>query len=92
MNFSELQEEWKKDCKIDNSDLAAESANCPQLHSKYYKIYSTEKLLLKKLESDMKVLELDKYEFYTQGPTEEQHKKGWKLPPKGVIIKSEVDN
>jgi len=38
----------------------------------------------------MKQLKLDKLEFYVDGPTEEQIEKGWKLPPKGRILKSDA--
>jgi hypothetical protein len=49
-------------------------------------------LRLRKYELDLKKLRLEKYEFYTQGPTEETHAKGWHLPPIGKVIKSEVNN
>jgi hypothetical protein len=38
----------------------------------------------------MKQLKLDKYEFLTQGPNEETKDRGWKLPPKGMILKSDI--
>jgi hypothetical protein len=38
----------------------------------------------------MKQLKLDKYEFLTQGPNEETKDKGWKLPPKGMILKGDI--
>jgi hypothetical protein len=38
----------------------------------------------------MKQLKLDKWEFYTQGPTEETRDKGWELPAKGLILKQEM--
>ena len=28
--------------------------------------------------------------FYTQGPSEETNKKGWELPAKGMILKSDI--
>jgi hypothetical protein len=47
-------------------------------------------MILRKQESDMKQLKLDKYEFLTQGPNEETKEKGWKLPPKGMILKGDL--
>jgi hypothetical protein len=47
-------------------------------------------MLLRKFESDMKQLKLAKYEFYTMGPTEETQDKGWQLPPRGMILKSDI--
>jgi hypothetical protein len=38
----------------------------------------------------MKQLKLDKYEFLTQGPNEETKDKGWRLPPKGMVLKSDI--
>jgi hypothetical protein len=38
----------------------------------------------------MKQLKLDKYEFYTQGPSEESKIKGWVMPAKGLILKSDI--
>lgn len=91
MKFEDLQAEWDKDCVIEKDKLDHASINTPVLHSKYYKYYIIERNLLKRLEADLKSFELEKTEFYTQGPTKEQHDKGWELPAKGLIIKSEVD-
>ena len=38
----------------------------------------------------MKTLKLQKYEFYTQGPSKETQDKGWELPGKGMILKQEM--
>jgi hypothetical protein len=38
----------------------------------------------------MKQLKLEKYEFYTQGPNEETQAKGWRIPAKGLILKSDI--
>jgi hypothetical protein len=38
----------------------------------------------------LKVLKKDKYEFYTQGPTEETHNLGWRLPPIGKILRTDA--
>lgn len=92
MTLEELHEEWNKDCQIDRTELGNEAIKIPQLHSKYYKIYSAARLQHRKLESEFKALKLEKYEFYTMGPTEETEEKGWKLPPRGMILKAEVNN
>jgi hypothetical protein len=92
MTIEELQAEWDKDTQIDRTELGQEAIKIPQLHSKYYKIYSTSRLQLRKWESEFKVLKLEKYEFYTMGPTEDTEEKGWKLPPRGAILKAEVNN
>ena len=92
MKFEDLQSEWDKDCKIDRTDLTAESLKTPTLTSKYYKYYVRERFILKKLETELAVLSLEKREFYTQGPSKEQLEKGWNMPPKGMILKNEVEH
>ncbi len=90
MTIDEILEKWQVDVKIDKTELGDEALNIPKLHHKYYQIYVKEKLILRKQESEMKQLKLDKYEFFTQGPNEETKNKGWKLPPKGMILKSDM--
>lgn len=90
MNIDEIMYEWKIDSEIDVTELADESIKIAKLHQKYYEYLIKEKLLFKKTESDLKILKLEKYEFYTQGHNEETLKKGWELPSKGMVIKSEI--
>lgn len=90
MKLEAIFEEWKKDSEIDMTELAHESIKIPKLHHKYFQIYSTEKMLLRKYEAEMKTLKLDKYEFYTQGPSKESNEKGWVLPARGMILKQEM--
>lgn len=90
MTIDEILENWQQDSKIDRTELGDEALNIPKLHHKYYQIYVKEKMILRKQESEMKQLKLDKYEFLTQGPNEETKDKGWKLPPKGMILKGDI--
>lgn len=91
MLLENIQEYWEQDSQIDRMNLAEESLKIPKLHSKYYKILIQEALQLKKYDSDLKVLKLEKFEFYTQGPSKETHQKGWEMPLSGRILKSEVN-
>ena len=90
MKLEEIFEEWKKDSQIDRTELGEESLKIPKLHHKYHQVYSSEKLLLRKLEAEYKKLKLEKYEFLTQGPSEETREKGWDLPAKGLILKADI--
>ena len=90
MNIDEIMVLWETDTKIDKTELGDESLNIPKLHSKYYNILIRERLSLRKLESELKQLKLDKYEILTQGPNEETRDKGWRLPPKGMVLKSDI--
>lgn len=90
MKIEEILELWEVDSKIDRTEIGNEAVVIPKLHHKYYSIYITEKLLLRKQEAEFKQLKLDKYEFLTQGPNEETKDKGWRLPPKGMVLKTDV--
>jgi hypothetical protein len=78
MTLDEIQTLWSKDAPVDRTDLASEASRIPQLHSKYFKIFSTERLLLKKLEQESKQLWKDLWEYY-QGnfDYEELKERGW---------------
>lgn len=90
MKLESIFELWEQDSKINREILDAESLALSTLHHKYHKIYTNERLVLRRLESELKQLKLEKFEFYTQGPTKETMEKGWKLPPIGKIIRSDA--
>lgn len=90
MKLEDIQDEWGRDCRIDRSELGAESLRTPELHHKYFKLLSAERLRLRALEEDQKRLRREKHELYSQGPSKEQAAAGARLPPKGVVLKSEV--
>jgi hypothetical protein len=89
MKIEEIVELWKEDSNIDRTELGDEAIKIPKLHHKYYEIFIKERLQLRYFESEMKQLKLDKYEFYTQGPNEDTPS-FWKLPPKGMILKTDI--
>jgi len=78
MTLEEIQALWSKDAPVDRTDLASEASRIPQLHSKYFKIFSQERLLYKKLEQESKQLWKDLWEYY-QGnfDYEELKERGW---------------
>lgn len=90
MKIEDISTHWEKDSDIDKTELADEALKIPKLHHKYYQFYVTEKMLLRTYESQLKQLKLDKYEFFSQGPNEETQSKGWKLPAKGLILKTDI--
>ena len=90
MKIEEIFEHWNEDSQIDRTELGDESLKIPKLHHKYYQIYVNERMLLRKFEHELKQLKLEKYEFFSQGPNEETQAKGWKLPAKGIILKSDI--
>lgn len=90
MKLESIFELWEQDSHVDRNVLDEEALKLSKLHHKYHKIYTNERMLLRKYEAELKTLKLDKYEFYTQGPTQETQTKGWQLPAIGKIIRSDV--
>lgn len=82
---------WEQDCVISRDNLDDESLKVSKLHQKYHTIYTNERLVLRDLEFKLKTLRLEKFEFYTQGPTKETVQKGWQLPPIGKILKADAN-
>ena len=89
MKIEEIEGEWVKDSKIDIADLGNEALKIPQLHSKYFKMYTKERLRLKSLNFEMKKLRLEKHEFFLLGPTEDTPE-SWELPPQGKPLKADI--
>jgi hypothetical protein len=86
MQLEELNEMWAKDAKIDEAQLGQEAIKIPQLHNKYYTIYSKEALRMRKYKSDLKELEHAKYEWYTGTMAEEDMKaRGWRPNPLKIL-------
>ncbi len=65
MNLEKIQEMWEKDSVIDPDNLHDESLKIPQLHSKYYTIYNTIKLLREKATDTYNRIRLERYKYYT---------------------------
>ena len=64
MKLEDIQNLWEKDCDIDRTELGEESLKISQLHSKYFKLFSSERLLFKKLDKDYKDMYRTKFEYY----------------------------
>lgn len=91
MELEKIESMWLIDSKIDRTDLATESLKISELHNKYYKIFSREKLLLKKMQSDSTILKKTKWEYYNgKISPEELREIGWDSFDKRVM-KSDID-
>jgi hypothetical protein len=90
MKLEDIFAEWEKDSTIDPLEFTNESVKTSKLHHKYLRWLADERLLLKKYQSDLKQLELDKHEFYTLGPTPETKDLGWKMPARGMVLKQDL--
>jgi hypothetical protein len=91
MNIEELIDEWDKDSEINLGKLDEMEVQKEKLHSKYFRHYLKEKMILNKLHTDFKILYKDKRIMYLEGPSHEDWKEGKKLPPRGIIMKHDVN-
>ena len=65
MNLEKIQEMWEADSKIDIDNLHDESIRIPQLHQKYYTLYTTIKLLRTKCLDTLNKTRLERYNYYS---------------------------
>ena len=65
MTLEELQQQVDRDFKLDDTELDTESTKIPLLHNKYLQHYNKFSLLLKKAEYEHKVMQRQKWEYYT---------------------------
>ena len=56
---------WEADSKIDIDNLHDESLKIPQLHQKYYTLYTTIKLLRTKCNDTLAKTRLERYNYYS---------------------------
>lgn len=90
MKLEDIQVLWEKDCNIDRTELGEESLKISQLHSKYFKLYSSERLLLKKMDKDYKDLYKTKFEYYNGVLSHDELKQhGWE-PFSLKVLKSDL--
>lgn len=93
-NLENIIEMWKKDSVIDEMNLGDASRESAKLHSKYLELYSVNKLKLRKLELDFKVLLRDKWSHYNgKLSKEEMDEKGWDYDPLNglTVLKGDMD-
>lgn len=86
MDIAEIHDLWDQDSKIDPTDLGTASLIIPQLHAKYMRLYTTEKLTLKKMEQGHKELVRLKWEYYGGTLDEETlSENGWRPNPLKIL-------
>lgn len=90
MKLDDIQTQWERDSCIDRTELGEESLRIPQLHSKYYKIYSDERMVLRALERSLSVLKHKKHEYFNGTISQEAlNSEGWE-PNQLKILKSDI--
>ena len=92
MNIEQLQEEWDKDCQIDDNYLGEQSTATPKLHSKYVKFLVGVKLKHTKLNADYNMLRKNKFRYYRgEMGREELTNLGWAQWQGVKPLKNEMD-
>ena len=64
MNIGELFEAWEQDSVFERDLITEESIKVPQLHSKWMKMLSTERMRLKSVQFQYKEMYRIKHEYY----------------------------
>jgi len=92
MKLNEIQEAWKQDSFIDETNLGKAASRTPQLHAKYLNLLSTARLQARKAEADYQRLRRTKYRYFRGELTrDELDELGW-VQYQGVKpIKNEMD-
>ena len=65
MNLEKILEMWEADSNIDMDNLHDESIKVPQIHQKYYTLYTTIKLMLARSEDLYSKVKLERHNYYT---------------------------
>jgi len=91
MTLDDIRKELQRDMVLDDAALDLESLKIPQLHSKYLNFLMDERLALRKLETDYRVLLRAKWEYYTGKMSQEElTARGWE-PFALKILRNDLD-
>jgi hypothetical protein len=92
MKLEDIQNDWAKDCVVDQTNLGHESTRNALLHSKYINKLSNVKLLLRKAEVDYLKLRKDKYRYFKGEMTKDElAERGWFQYQGRVPLKTEME-
>ena len=92
MKLEEIQELWNRDREIDYTELGTESIRIPQIHDKYLKIYTDERIKLRGLEFELSKLVRAKTDWYAGRMSQEDlEERGWDQF-QGRLLKNEISN
>ena len=92
MKLEEIQELWHRDSEIDYTELGTESIRIPQIHDKYLKIFTDERIRLKGVEFELSKMVRIKTEYYSGKMSQEElEERGWDQYL-GRLLKNEIAN
>lgn len=91
MKLEDIRKMVEEDSIIDDTELDIESLKIPQLHNKYLNLYHDEKLVLSKIDSDLKKVIKVKWEYYTGKLDEDDLEELGLEPFQFKILKQDLD-
>lgn len=92
MNHEELIEQWKTDCRFDNTKLAEEMYRQPMLHAKYLEILQSYKISVRKNLMKYNTVKLLKTRYFNgELGKEELDELGWPQYKFNKPLKSQLD-
>ena len=92
MKLEDIQELWNRDREIDYTELGTESIRIPQIHDKYLKIFTDERIRLKGLELELTKLVRAKTDYFSGRMSQEElDRRGWEQFL-GRLLKNEIAN
>ena len=90
MKLEDIQEFWHRDSEIDYTELGTESIRIPQIHDKYLKIFTDERIRLKGVEFELSKMVRIKTEYYSGKMSQEElERRGWEQYL-GRLLKNEI--
>jgi len=93
MRLDELDEMWKNDSKVDQTNLGRAAARVPELHAKYIHLLSKTKLQLRKAETDFLRLRKLKKSYYSGELSQaELDELGWEQYLHNRPLKNEMND
>jgi len=92
LKLEDIQELWHRDSEIDYTELGTESIRIPQIHDKYLKIFTDERIRLKGVEFELSKMVRTKTEYYSGKMSQEElERHGWEQYL-GRLLKNEIAN
>lgn len=93
MTLEELISEWIEDSeKFNIADLSEESHKSIMMHAKYARYKSLESVSLRNMKIAYQKMKADKEDFLFNPTKEVMQEKGWKIPARGRILKTEIQS
>jgi len=90
LKLEDIQELWHRDSEIDYTELGTESIRIPQIHDKYLKIFTDERIRLKGIEFELSKMVRTKTEYYSGKMSQEElEQHGWEQYL-GRLLKNEI--